>query len=174
MVMFAFERNLPELLWALPQPTESQQNDDSDYLWAMRAASQLLARQPLDPRVLEHFQKETRMATYAAIGRYLTGFIDEKTVLTAATNARHANEVAYFLGLKAAIDGRPGDAIVWFRASVETHEVRSFEYRLAKSDLHRYLNHGRSLRSFAERAAARNAAIQAAEAKAKEPTISRP
>ena len=162
MVMFAFERNIPELMWALPQPSESQQNDDSDYLWAMRAASQLEAHEPVDPRVLEHFQKETRMATYAAIGRYLTGFIDEKTVLTAATNARHANEVAYFLGFKAAIDGRPGDAIVWYRASVETHEVRSLEYKLAKSDLYRYLKKNRSLRSLAAKAAHPEAAPRAA------------
>jgi hypothetical protein len=164
MVMFAFERRLPELLWALPQPSESQQNDDSDYLWAMRATSQLLMREPLDARVLEHFQKETRMTSYAAIGRYMTGFIDEKTLLTAATNARHANEVAYFLALKAAMDGRPGDAIVWYRASVETHEVRSLEYKLAKSDLYRYMKQGRSLRAIAERAAARNATATKHEA----------
>lgn len=158
MVMFAFERRIPELLWALPQPTESQQSDDSDYLWAMRAAAQLQMREPFDPRVTEHFQKETRMTSYAAIGRYLTGFIDEKTLLTAATNARHANEVAYFLGMKAALDGRPGDAIVWYRASVETHETRSLEYKLAKSDLYRYMRSDRSLRSFAKKAAAEEAA----------------
>jgi hypothetical protein len=149
MVMFAFEQRLPELLWELPQPSESQPGSDSDYLWAMRAATQLLARQPLDPRVTQHFEKEQRMDSYAAIGRYLTGFLDEKTVLTAATNSRHANEVAYFLGLKAAVEGRVADAIVWYRASVETQEVRSLEYRLAKIELHRYSSSGKSLRSFA-------------------------
>jgi len=148
MVMFAFQRRLPELLWELPQPSESQQNSDSDYLWAMRAASQLWAGQPLDPRVTEHFKKETRMDSYAAIGRYLTGFIDEKTVLTAATNPRHANEVAYFLGMKAELDHRVADAIVWYRASVETHEFRSLEYSLAKGELYRFARTWRTLRSF--------------------------
>lgn len=172
-VMFAFERKLPELLWALPQPAEAQQNDDADYLWAMRAASQLRAGEPIDPRVLEHFRKETRMATYAAIGRYLTGFIDEATVLTAATNARHANEVAYFLGLNAARSGRIADAIVWYRASVETHEVRSLEYQLAKGELYRYLTSGRSLRALAKTAAARADAMNAADnQRGADPTVS--
>jgi len=149
MVMFAYHQRVPELLWELPQPTESQPSADTDYLWAMRAASQLQTGEPIDPRVTEHFRKETRMDSYAAIGRYLTGFIDEKTVLTAATNSRHANEVAYFLGLKAAHDGRIADAIVWYRASVETREVTSLEFDLAKKDLYRYYASGRSLRSFA-------------------------
>lgn len=136
MVMFAYQFDVPELLTQMEYPGETQKSPGSDYLWAMRAASSIRDQRPVHHSVLEHFKAEQDAAGYAAIGRFLVGELDRASLIEAATNNRKVNEVAYYLGLEAETQNRIGEALVWYRASVETNERGSGEWRLSKDRLY--------------------------------------
>jgi serine/threonine protein kinase len=71
---------------------------------------------------------------YAEICR---GTVTPEAAMARCSTDRQRSFAYYYLGAKALVDGRPGDAADWFRKCVSTNEHRDAEYDLARWHLER-------------------------------------
>jgi hypothetical protein len=136
--MFAFARKADAVVWNLASAPQGTAETD-DYAWLMRAASSLRSRDS-DPEhqaaLRKRFEVE-RPQFYHQVGRYLLGLSSEQNVLAAAKTPQSRQELPFFLGFKAQVEGRYADAVTWYRAAVELGQPRVGEYRWSYDELSR-------------------------------------
>ncbi|HVG60226.1 MAG TPA: hypothetical protein VNA24_16835 [Hyalangium sp.] len=136
--MFAFRAKASRVLWEVV-PDSQGQNEGADYVWLMRAASSLQARDTDAVRqtaLRERFGTD-RASFYHQLGRYLMGLTSEEEIIATATTPKSKEELPFFLGFKAQVEGRYADTVTWYRAAIETGNPRMGEYRWAYDELSR-------------------------------------
>jgi lipoprotein NlpI len=136
--MFAFAQQADPVVWGLASAPEGT-GETADYCWLMRAASSVRSRDsdPAHQAALRQRFEVDRPQFYHQVGRYLLGLSSEQTVIAAATTSQSRQELPFFLGFKAQVEGRYADAVTWYRAAVETGEPRMGEYRWSYDELSR-------------------------------------
>jgi hypothetical protein len=143
---FAFGAKADDLLWEIvPTPAAERTDDASDDVWQFRAAA--LARGSSQSRrseVTDHYRRPVG-GRYDVLARYLLGMVDERRVLAVANQPHDACEVAYWLGFRAQLDGRYGDASQWYRMAVESGLDRVWEYRQSYDQLYDWQSSAKAL-----------------------------
>jgi hypothetical protein len=150
--MFAFSEKADVVLWdVIPGPQAT--SETADYVWLMRAAASLRARDSDEAhqQALHQRFEVDRPGFYHQVGRYLLGLIPEEAVIAAAATPKSRQELPFFLGFKAQVEGRYADAVTWYRAIVETSDPKVGEYRWAYNELYRLKRAQLSLARMKER-----------------------
>jgi len=118
-----------DLLWDLiPNP----QGPDSETVWLLRAATSL-AREGKDLRrgMLLRYYSQQGTSMEHTLGRFLIGQVSEKGLAALATSPARRCQAAFFLGLKAAAEGRSAESWEWYRVAIETKAEDCAEYTWA-------------------------------------------
>jgi hypothetical protein len=138
--MEAYRSGHESLLWSLPLQTDER-------VWVLRQAM-MLRRIDTDPEherlLAEHFALPVDSYLHQ-VGRYLRGAIREEELLVLGEGRDRACTVAYFLGLRAQAEGRYSDALLWYRAAIETGIGEQPEFGLAVKQIESWRASGMSL-----------------------------
>jgi tetratricopeptide (TPR) repeat protein len=139
----------PQLLWSLIADPEA--GESNAYTWMLRAAAAAEHPESINAvqrrQILQRFAGVRAMLTrgvrrflgaedrYEVLGRFLVGLESEEAVFRLMEEPGDRCEAAYYLGVKAAADGRQDDAIGWWRVAVETAQWQEGEYEWAYEKL---------------------------------------
>ena len=139
-----------ELLWELA--LAKLEGDHGAYDWLVRAAAFVLdgGENQGHRRLLNEHFATTEPSHYHTIARYLLGKVSEAELLAEAVDQKKSNEIYYFIGLKAQVEGRYRDAADWFWLTMEMGTMNNGETRWALDQLYLWMGKGKSLRLLAE------------------------
>lgn len=117
-VKFLYTNNR-ELLWELIQ--EPDPKDHPDDVWFFRAVAFALdgSKDGHRQEVLQYF-RQPKQDTRHRMGQYLVGLIDEKELVSLATNASERCSISYCIAAKAQGEGRYLEASDYYRVAIET------------------------------------------------------
>ncbi|MBI2266400.1 MAG: hypothetical protein HYU64_14745 [Armatimonadetes bacterium] len=145
LAVFAEDVEKRELLWeVLP---ENPKGHGSDAVWLARAISALRSGSTRDrswQKIHGYFKKHSDTDA-EVMGRYFLGMAGEQEMAGRIKNPQDQAQVLYFLGLKAHLDGRYGDASEWYRASMETGLTMDPCQQLATRQLNQWIAEEKSL-----------------------------
>jgi hypothetical protein len=147
--MIVYEDDEYDLLWDVLVNADTP--DDLAFLWLMRAAAATqsgVEKYPHWNDLVEHYRKIDH-GYYESIGRFLVGLSTEEETRVLITEPKKLCEVAYYIGLRAEVEGRYEDASDWYRASIETALDMNGEYRWSLDKLQRWKQAGKSLKRLA-------------------------
>lgn len=147
--MLAYEDEQYELLWEFIGDPPADEH--GEFIWLMRASGYLKeklksqAQNNAHQQQLQHYYEQHTVGYYPLIGRYLLGKTSEAEVLSLLTNPKTECEIAYYMGLRAQVEGRYQDASAWYRRAMETGLTKNGEYLWAFQQLYIWHNLGKSL-----------------------------
>ncbi len=151
------ENRLPSLLWeSVGVPPADHLGD---YIWLMRAGlGKILDPSAPDvgatlPFAEAHFKQQGAPAQGVDNHRLAEIVMDRRPasdVLVAQSEPK-IKAIAYFLGLKAQLNGLLAEASDWYRVAVETGATQTGEYRWAYNTLYDWYARGNSLAILTEK-----------------------
>ncbi|MFW5968641.1 MAG: tetratricopeptide repeat protein, partial [Persicimonas sp.] len=138
--MVAFQEGEYELLWEYLD--ELPEGDTGEATWLFRATGVLLTdddderrRKKLD----EHFADEGSN-WYYQLGRYMWTGEGEEDLIDGAGTTKKRCEAAFWLGLKAQLEGDYAAASDWYHVSILTEASNNGEYHWSVDELYRWVS----------------------------------
>jgi hypothetical protein len=144
LASMAIDQGVYGPLWTVVDPDGTAY---PDAVWLYRAVAFVLRKQASeDNRLALHTYYATAGdGHYDSLGKLLMGMTDESSITSRPMTVRQVSESAYYLGLRAATDGRHADAADWLRVSIDTGDSANGEYRWSLDQLTRWRAKGRDL-----------------------------
>lgn len=143
----AYGEGAHDLLWTVID--EPERRDQPSTVWLMRAAAHTEWGENDRPgrreALLEYYEGRTLDDPYDVMGAYLMGLVDQERLFQLGDEPDRRCEIAYYLGLRAEVEGRMADAVAWHRVVLETQQTDEFEYRWSTQRLDGWRNQGRAL-----------------------------
>jgi hypothetical protein len=146
--MMAFQEEHFDYLWEVV--TDPPDTDVGHSVWLFRAAAYHKSgvADAERTRQLEDFYAEPSQNWYHRLGRYVWTGDGKEALLADATSAKKRCEVAYWMGLKAQLDGDYAAASDWYHVTALSGATNNGEYHWALDELHLWA-HGRDNYSLA-------------------------
>lgn len=146
-IMYAVDET--DLLWNFAEAPVMP--DRGDQAWLLRAAAWVksMDRDPRRKQLLDQYFQVAPHNLSEELGRYLLGIVTEETVLRLTTDRAKLAKAAYYLGLRAQLEGQYETAIRWFRTSVEAGSPAISEYNWSLQTLRQWVYQAKSLRRLA-------------------------
>ncbi len=134
LAMGAYPFGETEVLWSVAAPVGTPSEVESVWLLRQCDALQHPAPSPHQAELDAHYAGTTP-TDYAVMARYLRGEVELPALLRLAVDEHRRTEISYYIGLRAAAEGRIADATDWFTFTGLAGTLRDGEHTWARTAL---------------------------------------